>query len=113
IVREIASLYSNFVQQRQPSLPPLALQYADYAIWQRYGLRGGLFERQVAYWKEQLSGAPAMLELPTDRSRPTVPTFRGDIFKFSLSEDLARGLYELARSRGATLFMVLLAAFQL
>ncbi len=113
LVREIAALYSDLALRRPPSLPPLAVQYADYALWQRNWLRGEGLERQVLYWKERLSGAPAVLELPTDRARPGIPTYRGDVFNFSLSEDLTRGLHELARSKGSTLFMVMLAAFQL
>src|SRR4051794_9730557 len=113
LVQEIAALYSDFAALRPPSLPPLAVQYADYAVWQRDCLQGAGLERQVSYWKDRLSGAPAGLELPTDRARPDVPSYRGDTFSFSLPEELTGAIRELARSKGATPFMLLLAAFQL
>src|SRR5581483_4977611 len=89
------------------------LQYADYALWQRSWLQGEVLERQLAYWRQQLAGAPAALELPTDRPRPAVPSHRGARRPLQLSKQLTRELQELARRERATLFMVLLAAYQL
>src|SRR6185436_18933956 len=87
------------------------VQYADYAVWQRERLQGELLEEQLRYWKEQLSGA-AVLELPTDHARPAVQSYRGRVRTFSLSASVSEGLRELSRREGATLFMVLLGAWQ-
>ena len=94
-----------------PPLPELPVQYADYAAWQRAWLSGEVLERQLAYWKAHLAGAPAALELPTDRPRPAVMSHRGGRQPFALAQELAGALAALARREGATLFMVLLAAF--
>ncbi|MGO7172221.1 condensation domain-containing protein, partial [Rhizobium leguminosarum] len=93
-------------------LPALAVQYADYAIWQRAWLQGEVLERQLSYWREWLAGAPAALELPTDRPRPAVPSFRGDVVGIALPAGLSAALAELSRRHGVTLYMTLLAAFQ-
>ncbi|MCA1579632.1 MAG: amino acid adenylation domain-containing protein, partial [Acidobacteria bacterium] len=111
LVREVAALYGAYVRGEESPLPELAVQYADFAAWQREWLQGAVLERQLSYWKERLRGAPPALELPTDRPRPTVMTQRGAQHGFRLSEELSRGLQELSRREGVTLFMVLLAAF--
>ncbi|HWM91854.1 MAG TPA: amino acid adenylation domain-containing protein [Thermoanaerobaculia bacterium] len=120
-VRELAALYRAFCQG-EPSpvdpdgrspLAPLPFQYADFARWQRDWLRGEVLARQLSYWKERLDGAPALLELPTDRPRPSVQTFRGADRTLTIPAGLARGLEELSRQQGVSLFMTLLAAFQL
>jgi non-ribosomal peptide synthetase component F len=90
----------------------LPIQYADYAVWQRGWLRGEALGRQLDYWKERLAGAPEMLELPTDRPRPSSQSFRGAHLPFSLSAELSAGLRALSRSEGVTLYMALLAAWQ-
>jgi NRPS condensation-like uncharacterized protein len=112
LFREVGALYAAFSQGRPSPLPALPVQYADYAIWQRDWLQGEVLEKQVGYWKERLSGAPAALDLPTDRPRPAVQTFRGATQEIELSTELTKALAGLARAEGATLFMVLLAAFQ-
>ncbi|HEV3051001.1 MAG TPA: amino acid adenylation domain-containing protein, partial [Longimicrobium sp.] len=94
-------------------LPELPVQYADYAVWQREQLEGEALDRQLSYWREQLSGTPELLELPTDRPRPPVQTYRGAWVPVDLSLELLERLQALGRSEGATLFMTLLAAFQL
>ncbi|MCJ9707377.1 condensation domain-containing protein, partial [Bradyrhizobium sp. SHOUNA76] len=81
-------------------------------IWQRQRLQGAVLERQLSYWRSRFSGVPAMLDLPTDRPRPAVQSFRGARHSFAMSSGLSRTLASLARQEGATLFMVLLAAFQ-
>ena len=88
------------------------MQYADYAVWQREWLQGEVLERQLAYWKEHLAGAPALLELPTDRPRPAVQTFRGAHQRLGVPAELTQRLKALGQREGATLFMTLLAAFQ-
>jgi hypothetical protein len=113
LIREVGALYAAFVHGRPSPLPDLPVQYADYALWQRGWLQGEVLDKQVGYWKQQLTGAPAALDLPTDRPRPAVQSFRGASCAFDLSKDLTRALFDLARGEGATLFMVMVAAFQL
>ncbi|MEN8161640.1 MAG: condensation domain-containing protein, partial [Myxococcota bacterium] len=114
-LRELTTLYGDFAGGRSPSmpsLPALPIQYADFAIWQE-GRRGGSeLERHSAYWREKLGGELPVLELPGDRPRPAVLTHRGANAKRPLPRDLLDALGELAVERGATLYMVLLAAYQ-
>jgi alpha-ketoglutarate-dependent taurine dioxygenase len=112
IVRELAALYESAADGRPSPLPELELQYADYAYWQREWLRGENLERLLAYWRQRLAGAPPLLELPSDRPRPPVQSFRGARHTFALPPDLCRLLAGLSRREGVTLFMTLLAAFQ-
>ncbi|WP_166213188.1 condensation domain-containing protein, partial [Cognatiluteimonas telluris] len=77
LLREVAALYGAFVQGQADPLPPLAIQYADYAVWQRDWLQGEVLEQQLAFWQGHLSGAPALLELPSDRPRPAQQSYRG------------------------------------
>ncbi|HYG61280.1 MAG TPA: amino acid adenylation domain-containing protein, partial [Thermoanaerobaculia bacterium] len=109
---ELVTLYGAVSRGVPSPLPELPVQYADYAVWQRSWLSGEVLERQVAYWRRQLAGAPALLELPTDRPRPPVQSFRGGSLPLVLSPELTRSLQTVGRRRGATLFMTLLAAFQ-
>ncbi|MFL6336447.1 MAG: amino acid adenylation domain-containing protein, partial [Pyrinomonadaceae bacterium] len=112
LVREVAELYRALGEGRPPALPELPVQYADYAVWQREWLRGEALEAQLSYWREQLAGAPALLELPTDRPRPPVQTYRGTAVHVSLSEGLSESLRSLSRAESATLYMTLLAVFE-
>ena len=112
LIREVGTLYAAFVDGRPSPLPSLPVQYADYAVWQRGWLQGEVLRKQIAYWKDRLSGAPAALKLPTDRVRPAVQSYRGSYHGFALPPDLTASLNGLARREGATLFMVLLGAFQ-
>ena len=112
LIRELGALYAAFCAGQPSPLGELPVQYADYALWQRDWLQGDVLARQVKYWKDRLSGAPAALDLPIDRPRPAVLSFKGAAHGFALPAELTRGLSDLARSEGATLFMVLLAAFQ-
>ncbi|HSL85186.1 MAG TPA: amino acid adenylation domain-containing protein, partial [Thermoanaerobaculia bacterium] len=105
LVRELAALY------RGDALPELPVQYPDFAVWQRSWLAGEALEREVAWWREALAGAPWVLELPADRPRPPVQSHRGGAVPVRLPADVAGRLTALARDRGATPFMVLLAAF--
>lgn len=107
LVRDLAALY------RGETLPELPVQYADYAVWQRSWLTGKVLDRELDWWREVLAGAPQVLELPTDRPRPPVQSDRGATLPVALPSALARALRTLARERGATLFMVLLAGFDL
>ncbi|HEX3131437.1 MAG TPA: amino acid adenylation domain-containing protein, partial [Thermoanaerobaculia bacterium] len=103
---ELSDLYAG------RTLPELSIQYADFAAWQRERLRGPALDEQLAWWRERLDGAPALLELPTDRPRPAVQRFRGGQVPVRFGEDLAGSLAALGRRRSATLFMTLLAGFQ-
>jgi amino acid adenylation domain-containing protein len=110
--RELAVLYQAFSHSQVSPLPDLALQYADYAVWQREWLTGAELERQVSYWKKQLEESPGVLNLPADRPRPAVQTYHGGRLSFELSQELTQGLKALSQKEGATLFMILLAGFQ-
>ncbi|HEX4497401.1 MAG TPA: amino acid adenylation domain-containing protein, partial [Thermoanaerobaculia bacterium] len=113
LVREIAALYPAFAAGVPALLPELPLQYADFSVWQRAWLNGGALDTQLAFWRERLAGAPLTLELPTDRSRPAVATVRGAQAPVRLAPPLVHRLRETARAEGGTLFMVVLAAFEL
>jgi len=88
----------------------LPVQYADYAVWQRQWLQGEVLEQQVAYWREQLSGIPTISGLPTDKPRPAIQSYRGDVLLWQLDAELSNQLRKLSRDESATLFMTLLAA---
>ena len=109
--RELSTLYRAFVAGLQSPLPELPIQYADFAIWQRKWLRGEVLDRQLGYWKRQLMDLP-ILQLPTDRPRPLVQSYRGAYLDLKLPESLAEGLRNLSRREGCTLFMTMLAVFQ-
>ncbi|MFP2930484.1 amino acid adenylation domain-containing protein, partial [Pyxidicoccus sp. 3LG] len=112
LIQEVAALYVAFSRSQPPSLPELPLQYADFTVWQRSWLQGDVLDRQVAWWREQLTGAPPALDLPTDFARPAVASFRGDVVSFTMPRSLQDAVQALARREGATAFMVLLAGFQ-
>ena len=111
LFEELFKLYSAFSEGKPSPLPPLPIQYADFAAWQRRSMDGVVLERELDWWKRELAGAPLQLELPSDRPRPAVPGHRGAIHSFELSEALRGKLATLARQEDATLFMGLLAAF--
>lgn len=110
-VRELAALYEAYAAGHASPLRELSIQYADFAGWQRSWLQGERLEEQLSYWSAQLAGAPPLLELPTDRPRPPVQSYRGGHETLLVSESLSRSLKELSRREGSTLFMTLLAAF--
>lgn len=110
-LRELAALYEAFRQKRSSPLEALPVQYADYALWQRQWLAGPRLDEQVAYWKAHLQGAPALLELPTDRPRPAVQTYRGACVPVALDVRLIDDLKALARGLDLTLPMVLYTAW--
>jgi amino acid adenylation domain-containing protein/non-ribosomal peptide synthase protein (TIGR01720 family) len=112
LVRELVTLYRAFTSGRPSPLSDLPIQYADYAVWQRDRLQGHVLDLQLRYWTEQLAGAPAVLDLSTDRSRSATLSFRGAFERFALSRDLSDRVRALGRQEGTTLFMTLFAAFQ-
>ncbi|WQP02931.1 amino acid adenylation domain-containing protein (plasmid) [Sinorhizobium meliloti] len=109
--RELSQLYQAFEAGRDDPLPPLAIQYPDYAAWQRQWLSGERLQSQAQYWRDTLSGAPAQLALPTDRARPAQQSFAGASVPVVIDADLTRGLKRLSRQHGTTLFMTVLAAW--
>jgi non-ribosomal peptide synthetase component F/acyl carrier protein len=111
-VRELSALYQAFAQGETPQLPELTIQYADYAAWQREWLQGEVLETQLAYWKQQLAQAPAVVELPTDYTRPAVQTFKGANMSAMLSKTLTDALKALSQRESVSLFITLVAAFQ-
>ncbi len=112
LLREIATLYADFRVGRPASLPPLTIQYADFAAWQRRRLQGERFDRQLQYWRQELAGAPPFLELPTDYPRPQHRILQGAQESIVLSREVSNAIRRLGQREGATLFMTLLAAFQ-
>jgi amino acid adenylation domain-containing protein len=112
LVKEVAALYTAFSSGQPAALEELPIQYADYAVWQREWLREEVLERQLSYWREQLAGAPAVLELPSDHPRPAVQSFRGSFEPLTVPEEVTARLKELSRREGVTLFMLLLGAWQ-
>jgi amino acid adenylation domain-containing protein/non-ribosomal peptide synthase protein (TIGR01720 family) len=111
IFQEMAALYRGFSCGLPSPLPRLTVQYADYAKWQRDWLRGPLLQSQLQYWTGQLSGAPPVLQLPTDRPRPQSQTYRGSSQSFVLDAALTARIERLGQTSHATLFMTLLAGF--
>ncbi len=112
MVQELMQLYAAYSQGQDCALAPLPIQYADYALWQRSWMEAGEKARQLAYWRELLSGTQPVLELPFDQPRPAQQSFRGARLDIALEPALVAGLKALAQGEGVTMFMLLLAAFQ-
>ncbi len=111
-VREVAALYEAFASGAESPLAELPIQYADYATWQRDWLQGEVLDEQLGYWRKQLGGELTALELPTDKLRPAVQTYKGASQTFQLPVELGAAVKELSRRESVTPFMTLLAAFQ-
>ncbi|HET9182778.1 MAG TPA: amino acid adenylation domain-containing protein [Candidatus Angelobacter sp.] len=112
LLEELGKLYEADASGEESPLPELGMQYGDYAMEQREALGGGRFQQQMEYWKEQLKGMPQVLELPTDHVRRVQQSFRGGILDQGFESNLLEGLNALGRAEGTSLFMTLLAAFQ-
>ncbi len=112
LFRDLGTLYEAFAAGQPSPLEGLPIQYADYAVWQREGPQSEVLSKQLSYWKEQLAGAPAVVELPTDKPRPRVQNFRGARQFATLPKNLSQALEDLGRQENATIFMTLVAAFQ-
>ncbi|WP_272902942.1 non-ribosomal peptide synthetase, partial [Xenorhabdus sp. Sc-CR9] len=111
LLHELSALYRAFTQGQPDPLPPLPVQYADYALWQRQWLQGAVLATQLAFWRQTLHGIPALLELPADHARPAVQSYRGDQVPFILSPSLVASLKALSQRHGTTLFMTLLTGW--
>ncbi len=111
LIQELNTLYRAFQEQRPDPLPPLAIQYPDYAAWQREWLSGERLQRQSDYWRQALADAPTLLELPTDRPRPQRQSFAGAYVSIRIDGKLTKALKQLSAQQGTTLFMTLLAAW--
>ncbi|MBV9108538.1 MAG: amino acid adenylation domain-containing protein, partial [Gemmatimonadetes bacterium] len=112
LLSELAALYEAFAAGRPSPLPPLPLQYGQHAERERERLSGDGLEREIRWWRNALAGAPALLELPGDRPRPAVQSYRGASFRFQLPAGIATRIDAAARREGATSFMLVLAAFE-
>jgi amino acid adenylation domain-containing protein len=111
-VTELSDLYQAFAGGKPSLLKELPIQYADYAAWQRNWLRGEVLDGQLKYWREQLKGAPPVVELPSDHPRPAVQSFHGALETVPLAGDVSRAVAAFSQEHGATVFMTLLAGFQ-
>ncbi|XLS29490.1 non-ribosomal peptide synthase/polyketide synthase [Flavobacteriaceae bacterium M23B6Z8] len=111
LVAEFVAIYNSLQQGVSPGLPPLEVQYADYALWQRSYIEGAILDHQLRYWEEQLQGVSPLL-MPTDYPRPSVQSIRGGTLHFSIDASLTRSLEALSQSEGVTMFMTLLSAFK-
>jgi len=111
MVKEFAALYAAFAQGQPDPLPALTIQYPDYAAWQRQWLQGEVRQAQLDYWRHTLSGAPALLDMPTDRPRPAVQRYTGDVVERRLALPLVEGIRALSSRHGTTLFMTALATW--
>ena len=112
LLDELSELYCARAQGRSAALPELPMRYAEYAVWQREQLQGQTLQRQLRYWRQQLTGFPAAIDLPTDRQRPPTPGWRGERVGFDCSLRLSAELARLGRQENTTLFVTLAAAFQ-
>jgi len=111
LMRDLTALYAIAMGLEQPPLPALPIQYADYAVWQRAWMQGEVLEQQLAFWRETLAGAPPILQLPTDRPRPTAQSYNGGVHNFEVPAELMESLRKLGRREGSTAFMLLVTAF--
>ncbi len=111
--QELSQLYNAYIQNREIHLPPLSIQYTDYAAWQKNWLDGTALEQQLSYWKDKLHDAPELLELPTDFPRPPVMRYKGKKIQSIVHPELLLSLKKMSHTNGVTLFITLLSAFNL
>ncbi|WP_139488459.1 non-ribosomal peptide synthase/polyketide synthase [Brevibacillus dissolubilis] len=113
LMDELITIYEALIKDETPVLPEMAIQYADFAVWQREWLQGEVLDQQLSYWKEKLQGSEPLLALPTDRPRPAEQSYQGALYSAVFPTELLTKLQAMSREEGSTLFMTLLAAFQL
>jgi amino acid adenylation domain-containing protein len=112
VFKELTELYTAFLEGRPSPLPELPIQYVDYSLWQREWMQGDTLKTQLAWWAERMAGSPPVLELPTDRPRPSVQSYRGNTLKISMGRELLGTAMQRSRDECVTLFMTFLAAMQ-
>ncbi|MBR8838778.1 MAG: amino acid adenylation domain-containing protein [Stigonema ocellatum SAG 48.90 = DSM 106950] len=112
-LKELSIVYSALVEERAPTLPEIRLQYVDFAVWQQQSLQREALKSQLAYWQQKLALMPALLELPSDRPRRAVQSFRGATQVFTIQQDISEALVSLSQQQGVTLFILLLTAFKI
>jgi NRPS condensation-like uncharacterized protein len=112
LIKEVAALYQAYAAGKESPLTELSIQYSDFASWQRQQLQGESLENELAYWRGELGTELPTINLPTDRQRPAVQSYRGALVPVNIGTELTKALRQLAQQQGATLFMVLLSAFQ-
>jgi hypothetical protein len=112
LIKETSALYGAFIDAKPSPLPPLSIQYADFAVWQREWLQSDMLSKQLDYWKQAMAGAPPALQLPADFPRPPQSN-RGTTYAFALPASLSSRIREVSQTENMTLFMFLLAAFKL
>ena len=112
LIGELSDLYTAFSQEMPSPLREVSLQYADYAVWERSWLKDDVLDKEIRYWRARLEGAPAFLDLPTDRPRPREPTYSGSSVPLELPVALCEAVDTLSRREKVTMFMVFLAAYQ-
>jgi amino acid adenylation domain-containing protein len=110
-LQEWQALYQSLANKTPVNLPKLSIQYADYAVWQREQLQGDRLEQQIDWWRDQLAGAPPLLELPSDHPRPAVQTTRGGVVRFTIDPKTTAKLRQLSQQHEATLAMTLMTTF--
>ena len=113
LMQEVSTLYDAYLAGKEDPLPPLPVQYIDYALWQAAWLRTGVLERQLPYWRKSLANIPHVHNLPLDRPRPKYQSYRGQQYGRRVEVEVLEGLNRVARNNGATLFMTMQAAFSL
>ncbi|MDB9388326.1 amino acid adenylation domain-containing protein, partial [Microcystis aeruginosa] len=111
LIDELSVYYRSFCTGTKADLPDLSIQYADFAVWQRQWLTNEVLDRQLSYWKQQLTGVPLLHQLPTDHPRPAIQSFHGGTELLRLDNQLTQQLKKLSQESGSTLFMTLLAGF--
>jgi amino acid adenylation domain-containing protein len=113
LIQEVGALYKDFCSGEPSPLPELPIQYGDYACWQRQWLESEMLEAEIAYWKDHLRDSPPVLNLPADRPQPASMSFRGQVWSEAIPAEFTEELRSLSRNQRATLFMTLLAGFQM
>jgi amino acid adenylation domain-containing protein len=113
LINELVGLYDSYSKGKEAELPPLEIQYGDFAQWQREWMSGEVLDAQLSYWRKQLTGAPPVIELPIDKPRPPLQTYRGATESFTVSKAVVAGLKALSQQEAVTMFMTLLAAFKI
>ncbi len=110
-IYELSELYQAFSQNKASTLPPISIQYVDFANWQQQWMKGDILKKQLNYWQRQLANAPELLKLPLDKPRPKIQTFRGDTQSIKISKELTQQIRDISKQSGTSIFMTLIAAF--